>query len=36
MSSNELNKDLDGNCYKLHTLTNDSAKFYNMQIVQFI
>jgi hypothetical protein len=36
MSSNELNKDLEGNCCKLHTLINDSAEFYCKQIVQFI
>jgi hypothetical protein len=36
MSSNELKKDLEVNGCKLHTLTNDSAEFYNMQIVQFI
>jgi hypothetical protein len=35
ISSNELNEHLEGNCCKLHTLTNDPAELYNMKIVQF-
>jgi hypothetical protein len=36
MRSNELSKDLEGNCCKLHTLTNNSVKLYNMKILQLI